>query len=289
MAVTSTNMKTIMRSLLVYSQSSFLRFRHGRLLSTSSDQVDGRPKVDKAQTIQFTPPLNEKILVLGGNGFVGSHICREALSHGLTISSLSRSGRSSLRDSWADSIIWHQGDLLSPDSIKHALDGVTSVISCVGGFGSNSHMYKINGSANVNAIKAATEQGVRRFVYISATDFGLVNYLLRGYYDGKRYTETELTSSFPKGGVILRPGFIHGTRKVGKINLPLSIIGAPLEMVLQHAKLLTKVPLIGPLFITPVHVSSLAKVAVRAAIDPAFPPGILDVYDILQQSRQIST
>lgn len=32
-------------------------------------------------------------------------------------------------------------------------------------------------------------------------------------------------------GVILRPGFIHGTRQVGSIKLPLSVIGAPLEMV----------------------------------------------------------
>lgn len=27
--------------------------------------------------------------------------------------------------------------------------------------------------------------GVKRFVYISAADFGLVNYLLQGYYEGK--------------------------------------------------------------------------------------------------------
>lgn len=27
--------------------------------------------------------------------------------------------------------------------------------------------------------------GVKRFIYISAADFGLINYLLRGYYEGK--------------------------------------------------------------------------------------------------------
>lgn len=27
--------------------------------------------------------------------------------------------------------------------------------------------------------------GVKRFVYVSAADFGLVNYLLQGYYEGK--------------------------------------------------------------------------------------------------------
>jgi len=32
-------------------------------------------------------------------------------------------------------------------------------------------------------------------------------------------------------GVILRPGFIHGTRRVGSVKLPLSVVGAPMEMV----------------------------------------------------------
>lgn len=33
-------------------------------------------------------------------------------------------------------------------------------------------------------------------------------------------------------GIILRPGFIHGTRQVGSMKLPLGVIGAPLEMVI---------------------------------------------------------
>lgn len=41
---------------------------------------------------------------------------------------------------------------------------------------------------------------------------------------------------FPLGflGTVLRPGFIHGTRQVGSIKLPLSLIGAPLEMVEEY-------------------------------------------------------
>ncbi|KAJ6364793.1 hypothetical protein OIU76_029712 [Salix suchowensis] len=102
----------------------------------------------------------------------------------------------------------------------------------------------------------------------------------------QRSTETELLDKFLHGGVILRPGFIHGTRRVGSLHLPLSIIGAPLEMVLRHAKLLTHLPLIGPLLIPPVNVTSVAKVAVRAAVDPAFPSGVVDVYGILQHSQR---
>ncbi|KAJ8436345.1 hypothetical protein Cgig2_009910 [Carnegiea gigantea] len=126
--------------------------------------------------------------------------------------------------------------------------------------------------------------GVRRFVYISAADFGLVNYILQGYYEGKRAAETELLTRFPYGGVILRPGFIYGTRRVGSMKLPLGIIGSPLEMILQHARPLTQVPLVGPLFTPPVSVQAVAKVAVRAATDPVFPPGIIDVHGILRYS-----
>lgn len=279
-------------SRLLHSQSSTARLftitvsGNGRSLSTGSNRVDDPLKSEGAETPNVKPPSTEKVLVLGGNGFVGSHICKEALERGLTVSSLSRSGRSSLKDSWAETVVWHQGDLLSPDSLKDALTGVNSVISCVGSFGTNSHMYKINGTANINAVKAAKEQGVKRFAYVSAADFGLVNYLLRGYYEGKRATEKVLMTELPHGGVILRPGFIHGTRQVGSIKLPLSVIGAPLEMILKHAKALTAIPLIGPLFIPPVHVTSVAKVAVSAATDPTFPQGIIDVYSILQHSQQ---
>eukprot|EP00262_Sarcandra_glabra_P013054 TRINITY_DN3526_c5_g1_i1.p1 TRINITY_DN3526_c5_g1~~TRINITY_DN3526_c5_g1_i1.p1 ORF type:complete len:286 (+),score=46.58 TRINITY_DN3526_c5_g1_i1:201-1058(+) len=284
-------MNTI-KSRLIHSQSSVTKLRtfavsrNCRLLSTDSNKVDEPFKIEEAETINVPPPPSEKLLVLGGNGFVGSHVCKEALQHGLSVSSLSRSGRSKVHGSWADNVVWHQGSLLSPESWKDALDGVTAVISCVGGFGSNSHMYKINGTANINAIRAAAEQGVKRFVFISAADFGLVNFLLRGYFEGKRAAEAELLSKFPYGGVILRPGFIYGTREVGSMKLPLGIIGAPLELVFQHAKPLNRVPLVGPLLTPPVNVTSVAKVSVRAATDLVFPPGIVDVYGILRHSQQ---
>lgn len=259
---------------------------NGRGFCTDSNKIDEPFKVEEAETVP--PPPTEKLLVLGGNGFVGSHVCREALNHGLSVASLSRSGKSSLHDSWATNVIWYKGNLLSTESLKEALNGVTAVISCVGGFGSNSYMYKINGTANINAIRAASEQGVKRFIYISAADFGVVNYLLQGYYEGKRAAETELLTKFPYGGIILRPGFIYGTRSVGSMKIPLGIVGSPLETVLQHTTALTQIPLVGPLLTPPVNVTAVAKVAVRAATDPVFPPGIIDVHGIQRYSQNKS-
>ncbi|CAB4265939.1 unnamed protein product [Prunus armeniaca] len=278
-------MRTVV-SRLIHSRSSLPRLLNGRYLSTDSGKVDEPFKVEEAETVNIPPPPTEKLLVLGGNGFVGSHVCREALDRGLSVASLSRSGRSSLHDPWASNVTWHKGNLLSPESLKDALDGVTSVISCVGGFGSNSYMYKINGTANINAIRAASEQGVKRFVYVSAADFGVVNYLLRGYYEGKRAAETELLTKFPYGGVILRPGFVYGTRSVGSVKLPLGVIGSPLEMLFQHTRPLNQLPLVGPLFTPPVNVTAVANVAVRAATDPVFPPGIVDVYGIQRYNQK---
>ncbi|XP_057799190.1 uncharacterized protein At1g32220, chloroplastic [Salvia miltiorrhiza] len=286
-----------MSRLIQYSKLSLPRFSiaastNGRFFSTGPDKPtspNGYVKTDKieeAETVEVPPPPTEKLLVLGGNGFVGSHVCKEALNRGLTVASLSRSGRPSIQESWANSVMWHQGNLFLTESWKDALKGVTSIISCVGGFGSNSQMYKSNGTANINAIRAASEAGVKRFVYISAADFGLVNYLLQGYYEGKRAAETELLTRYPYGGVILRPGFIHGTRRVGSMKLPLSVVGSPLEMALQYTKSLNQIPLVGPLLTPPVNVNAVAKVAVRAATDPVFPPGIIDVWGILRYSQQ---
>ncbi|XP_050364268.1 uncharacterized protein At1g32220, chloroplastic [Argentina anserina] len=286
-------MRTVV-SRLIHSRSSLSRPsimngpKIGRFLSNDSNKVDEPFKVEEAETIQVPPPPTEKLLVLGGNGFVGSHVCREALDRGLSVVSLSRSGRSKLHDTWANNVTWRQGNLLSPDSWKDALDGVTSVISCVGGFGSNSYMYKINGTANINAIRSASEHGLKKFVYVSAADFGLANYLVRGYYEGKRAAETEILTKFPYGGVILRPGFIYGTRSVGSIKLPLGVIGSPLEMLFQQTRALNQLPVVGPFFTPPVNVTAVAEVAVRAATDPVFPPGIIDVHGIQRYTRHKS-
>lgn len=286
------NWKTMMKSRLLGIRSRAPRLwgfvcssNPVRQLSTSiPDGHQEAPKVEEAETVYGSPPQQDKLLILGGNGFLGTHVCKEGLKHGLHISSLSRSGRPTIQEPWTNEVAWHQGNVLEPERWRDALDGVSAVISCVGGFGSNEAMYKINGTANIRAIQAAAESGVKRFVYISAADFGFASFLLRGYYEGKRAAEKELMSKFPYGGVILRPGFIYGTRQVGSLKIPLGVVGAPLEMVLRNAKSASQIPVVGPLLLPPVKASSVAKAAVRAATDVAFPPGIIDVWGIIRHT-----
>ncbi|EFJ16128.1 hypothetical protein SELMODRAFT_116985, partial [Selaginella moellendorffii] len=222
------------------------------------------------------------ILVLGGNGFVGSHVCREAVVRDIPVASLNRSGKPHIDEPWVNKVEWIRGNLIGPNTIGEHMKDVSAVISCVGGFGSNDTMRKINGDANVKAINAAADSGVKRFVYVSASDLGFASYILRGYFEGKKAAENAVMSRFPYGGVILRPGFIHGTRRVGSIQLPLGVIGTPLEMAFRNLKSMTRVPVLGNLVVPPVKVTSVAKASIRSAVDNAVPPGVLDVWGIMR-------
>lgn len=76
------------------------------------------------------------------------------------------------------------------------------------------------------------------------------DFLLKGYFQGKRDAEAELAVSFPTGGVALRPGFIHGERDVGSVSLPLSVVGTPWAKVeamngQRAAKIVPKPPVPG--------------------------------------------
>ena len=54
---------------------------------------------------------------------------------------------------------------------------------------------------------------------------GHADFFFKGYFQGKRNAEAELAQSFPEGGVAVRPSFIHGTRQVGSIGIPLGAVG----------------------------------------------------------------
>ncbi|XP_026663998.1 uncharacterized protein At1g32220, chloroplastic isoform X2 [Phoenix dactylifera] len=183
---------------------------------------------------------SEKIVVLGGSGFVGSAICKAAVSKGIEVVSLSRSGKPSYSDSWTDQVTWMAGDVFYA-RWDEVLVGATAVVSTLGGFGSEEQMKKINGEANILAVGAAKDFGVPKFILISVHDYNLPSFLLTsGYFTGKRKAESEVLSKYPNSGVVFRPGFIYGKRKVDGFEIPLDVIGEPLERLLLATENFTK-------------------------------------------------
>ncbi|WOL17434.1 hypothetical protein Cni_G26226 [Canna indica] len=232
----------------------------------------------------------EKIVVLGGSGFVGSAICRAAVSKGIEVVSVSRSGRPSYTDPWVDQVSWIAGDVfyLNWDEI---LAGATAVVSTLGGFGNEEQMKKINGEANILAVGAAKDFGVPKFILISVHDYNLPSFLLSsGYFNGKRQAESEVLSKYPRSGVVLRPGFIYGKRRLDSYEIPLDLIGEPLERILLAVENFTKplksLPASDLLLAPPVSVDDVAYAAINSLTDDDF-FGVFTIEQIKEAAAKV--
>lgn len=229
-----------------------------------------------------------KLLVFGGRGFLGSAVCAEALKTGLQVVSVSPSGTPPLsREEWVSRVEWTRGNALEPETYSQQLRGAVAVISCVGAFGSNAHMLRVNGDANVRLIEQAKLADVPRFVYISAylPKIPGLDMALSGYVNGKRKAEAALAATYATGGVVVQPWIIYGDRVVSSsVTLPLGALFGPAEYLLSQlpSRQLSSIPLLGSAFVPPVSAAVVAKAAVQAATDDSFPPGTVDPWQLQQ-------
>ncbi|KAK4769778.1 hypothetical protein SAY87_030310 [Trapa incisa] len=245
----------------------------------------------KSATIDVVANIRtERVVVLGGSGFVGSAICKAAVSKGIEVVSLSRSGRSTHPGSWVDQVTWMPGDVFYANW-DEVLVGATAVISTLGGIGSEEQMQRINGEANVVAVNAAKDFGVPKFILISVHDYNLPTFLLTsGYFTGKRKAESEVLSKYPNSGVVLRPGFIYGKRRVDGFEIPLDLIGELAERILRATENFTKplssLPGSDLLLAPPVSVDDVALAVINAVTDDDF-FGIFTIEQIKEAAAKV--
>ncbi|KAK9985150.1 hypothetical protein SO802_034675 [Lithocarpus litseifolius] len=232
----------------------------------------------------------ERVVVLGGSGFVGSAICKAAVSKGIEVVSLSRSGRPTYPNSWVDQVNWVTGDVFYVNW-DEVLVGATAVVSTLGGFGSEEQMLRINGEANVVSVNAAKDNGIPKFILISVHDYNLPSFILStGYFTGKRKAEAEVLSKYPNSGVVLRPGFIYGKRRVDGFEIPLDLIGEPVERILcateSFTRPLSSLPASDLLLAPPVSVDDVALAAINAVSDDDF-FGIFTIEQIKEAAEKV--
>ena len=259
---------------------------------------------------EMSPPKAGGVLVLGGSGYVGRAVCESLVSAtqanaaggggaGGGILSLSRSGYPTTivhggkpvtdGGTWRESIEWLRGDVRSEADLLEAMEGCDAVVSCIGAFGSDAFMLEMNGDVNVNAVHLARSCGVKRFVFISAADFKFPSFVLRGYFEGKRNVEHALATSFPSGGVALKPGMVYGSRIVGSMALPLWMVGQPMEMIFSSTPgRMAKgtLPLVGPLLEPPISVQTVGAAAASAALNGQGGAGLLWGYDDMEKAAK---
>ncbi|KAH9753376.1 NAD(P)-bd dom domain-containing protein [Citrus sinensis] len=222
---------------------------------------------------------SERVVVLGGSGFVGSAICKAAVSKGIEHGS----NKFQSLDCNAGDVFYVNWD--------EVLTGATAVVSTIGGVGSEEQMLRINGEANVVAVNAAKEYGVPKFILISVHDYNLPSFLLSSaYFTGKRKAESEVLSKYPNSGVVLRPAFIYGKRKVGDFEIPLDLIGEPAERILRaienFTKPLSSIPASDLLLAPPVSVDDLALAVLNAVVDDDF-FGIFTIEQIKEAAAKV--
>jgi NADH dehydrogenase len=114
-----------------------------------------------------------KILVAGGSGFVGKHLCRELKSRGHSVTALSRTPGS---DKLPKGVAKAMGDVTAYDSIVEHFEGQDAVVNLVdlsplfrpsGGY----EMYdRVHRGGTENIVRAAEEKGVDRLLQMSAID-----------------------------------------------------------------------------------------------------------------------
>ncbi len=157
--------------------------------------------------------MNGHIVVVGGSGFVGRHICRQAGKSGFSVVSVSRSGKPAGEEEVATTL-WVAADVFAPDNWREYLTGCKAVVHCVGiideqpGRGVTYKRVIVESAGIVGA--EAQRANVPKFVFLSAGS-GAPDTPV-AYMKSKLAAEAFLTS-LGLELAILRPGLIYGQEK----------------------------------------------------------------------------
>ena len=152
------------------------------------------------------------ILLIGGNGFLGESLLKEAPKNNINISYLSRH---KIKNKELNHINWIQADIFN---IEEKFDVVIHLVGTI----KNKNMYKkLNTQSVTKSIKLCSKFNINKLVYISA------NGGFKDYFNSKKQAE-EFVKSSSLNYLIVRPGLMYGTsRPTSYLNvLPIKIFSA---------------------------------------------------------------
>lgn len=203
-----------------------------------------------------TKTLNGKLVVLmGGSGFLGSHIAQALLDRGARVRIASRNPEKSFRLrplANLGQVQFVRCDATKRVSIERAVAGADAVVNCIGSYSGN--LLRLMGEAPGWMAAAAKAGGAQAFVHVSA----IVPDNLEGnrYAEAKRMGEERVRAGFPNA-TILRPSLLFGQG------------GGVIEL---FAPLIARFPVL-PVFgagaqVQPAYVVDVAEAAARAIADP---------------------
>lgn len=204
----------------------------------------------------MTPSLENKLVALiGGSGFIGSHVAQDLLARGARLRIASRNperafGLKPLAN--LGQLHFARCDVRKPDSLAACVAGADAVVYLVGTFGADQQALQADGAAH--AAQCALDGGAQAFVYISSIGAGADKD--GGYYRTKGQGEERVLAAFPNA-TILRPSAVAGEEE------------GLVPMFAQMVQMLPVIPVFGAESkLQPVFVSDLAKAIGNAIADP---------------------
>ena len=112
-----------------------------------------------------------RVLIVGGTGFIGTHLCRELHDRGHDVTVLSRSPTET---ALPDGVATAMGDVQAYDSLVSAFEDQEIVVNLVAlsplfrPRGGNETHFAVHRDGTENVVRAAESNGVRRLVQLSA-------------------------------------------------------------------------------------------------------------------------
>lgn len=232
--------------------------------------------------------MHKPILVIGGNGFVGSAICKYAVANQVKILSMSRSSIPKYPGHWESSIEHIKGDAMKPETYKDLLPNVSGIIHTIGTLIDSRTPLKINdqyeGSyehlnrdAALKVINTMQEnQSQVPFVFLSAAKGW---FFLPGYIETKREVEEYLAKLNPKiNYTVLRPGVMHSSANVKQF-----ISSYIVDAMYYKGQFLNKLGLSDAPSCMPaktLNVDQVAEAAVKSVLNQSLWNKTLEVEDI---------
>ncbi|WP_263788593.1 NAD-dependent epimerase/dehydratase family protein [Salinibacter grassmerensis] len=166
-----------------------------------------------------------KLVVPGGNGFIGTEICRVAVQNGHEVAAFGRTGRPALtpaRHPWVQDVEWRAADVFDADAWRDMLDDADAVVHTIATIREypdrNVTFDRVNAESALRTAEAAVAADVDAFVFLSVRDKPpLVPY---AFLSAKRRAERALQEAHPSlRSVTLRPNLVYGDRKTGTPTL----------------------------------------------------------------------
>jgi uncharacterized protein YbjT (DUF2867 family) len=212
--------------------------------------------------------MSKRIVIPGGNGFIGSTIARLAVEAGHDAVAFGRSGRPDLPAgaAWAQSVEWRAADVFTPDAWADALEGADAVVHCIATLrpSGDETFDRVNADTALRVAERAVEADVDAFVFLSVRDTPPL--VASRFLAAKRRAEREIPRRFPAlRWVSLRPNLVFGPGRPGSASLA-ALLRAARGLAGPYSTLRGR----------PLPVEVVAAAAVHAAVEPSV-EGVLNV------------